>query len=48
MAANMATGVSNAFLLAGALLIIGGVLAVAYFKPEDTARKLQERHATVG
>lgn len=45
MAANMATGVNNAFLLAGALLLIGGVLAAISFRPDATARRLQGRYA---
>lgn len=45
MAASMATGVNNAFLLAGALLLVGGALAAVYFRPDATAARLQQRHA---
>ncbi len=43
-AAGMATGVHNAFLLAGLLLVVGGVLATAYFRPDAAARRLQSRY----
>lgn len=44
MAVSMATGVHNAFLLAGVLLVVGGVLATAYFRPDSAAQRLQHRY----
>ncbi|MFW3168779.1 MFS transporter [Geodermatophilus sp. CPCC 206100] len=45
MAANMATGVDHAFLLAGAILLVCGVLSAFFFRPDRTGRRLQSRHA---
>ncbi|MBB3084420.1 MFS transporter [Geodermatophilus sabuli] len=45
MAANMASGVDNAFLLAGAILLVCGVLSALFFRPDATGRRLQRRHA---
>jgi hypothetical protein len=44
MAANMATGVNNAFLLAGAILLVCGVLSALFFRPDATARHLQRSY----
>jgi MFS family permease len=46
MAANMADGVGNAFLLAGVILLVGGLLSAFLFRPDATARTLQRRHAS--
>ncbi|WP_448616494.1 MFS transporter [Modestobacter sp. URMC 112] len=45
MAANMASGVNNAFVLAGVILLVGGVLSAFFFRPDATARQLQRRYA---
>lgn len=44
MAAAMAEGVNSSFLLAGLILLVFGVLAAVYFKPEATAKRLQARY----
>jgi MFS family permease len=46
MAANMATGVNNAYLLAGVILVVCGVLSALFFRPDATGRRLQARHAS--
>lgn len=46
MVANMTAGVNNAFLLAGVLLLVSGVVAAVYFRPDATARRLQSRYAS--
>jgi MFS family permease len=45
MAASMATGVNNAFLLAGVILLVAGVLSALFFRPDRTGRLLQSRYA---
>jgi MFS family permease len=44
MAANMAMGVNNAFLLAGAILLVSGILSALFFRPDVTARRLQNAY----
>lgn len=45
MALNMASGVNNAFWLAGAILLIAGVLSALFFRPDATGAALQRRIA---
>lgn len=48
MVLNMASGVNQAFLLAGVILLVGGVLAALFFRPDATAARLQRRMAERG
>lgn len=41
MVANMVTGVDQSFIIAGVILLISGLLCLAYMRPDLTARKLQ-------
>lgn len=47
MIANLAAGVNNAFWLAGAILLVCGILSALFFKPDATGRKLQQRLAAL-
>lgn len=44
MVANMVTGVNQSFALAGALLLVGGILAVLFMNPDRTAARLQRKY----
>lgn len=44
MVANMATGVHQAYLITGIVLLVGGTLAALFLRPEATGRRLQTRH----
>lgn len=45
MVAAMAEGVHSAFLITGVFLIVSGILAAIFLRPEVLGRKLQEKHA---
>lgn len=43
MISSMITGVDQSFLIAGALLLISGIMGLVFIRPDATARKLQKR-----
>lgn len=48
MSAAMADGVHSAFLITGVFLLVAGLVAAAFLRPERLGRRLQDRHATTG
>lgn len=45
MIAAMTTGVNTAFIITGVLLVLAGLVAAVFLRPEKLGRKLQSRHA---
>ena len=45
MIENMAAGLHHGFALSGAVLLVAGVVALLFLRPDRTGRRMQERHA---
>jgi hypothetical protein len=45
MIATMTAGVNQSFLIAGALLLLAGILSMLFLNPDRTGERLQRRFA---